>query len=59
VKDGTAIKDGSGTLLTEQEAVLKVCESYFKVLLNPGGNDNNWFLPSSVGGKIEVACVTI
>ena len=37
--------------MTEQEAVLKVWESYFKELLNQEGNDNNLELPSYLEGK--------
>ena len=34
VKGGTVIKDRNGKLLTQQEEVLNVWESYFKELLN-------------------------
>ena len=51
VKGGTVIKDRNGKLVTEQEAVLKVWESYFKELLNQEGNNNNLELPSYVDGK--------
>ena len=40
MKEWMVIKERHGKLLTEQEAVLKVWESYFKELLNEGGNNN-------------------
>ena len=58
VKDGTVIKDRNGKLVTEQEAVLKVWESYFKELLNQEGNNNGLELPSYVDGKVEVTDIT-
>ena len=45
VKDGTVMKDRNGKLVTEQEAVLKVWESYFKELLNQERNNNDLELP--------------
>ena len=54
VKGGTVIKDRNGKLVTEQEAVLKFCESYFKELLNHEGNNNNLQLPLYVEGKVEL-----
>ena len=53
VKGGTMIKDRNGKLVTEQEAVLKVWESYFKELLNQERN-NNLELPLYVEGKVEL-----
>ena len=41
VKHGTVIKDRNGKLVTEQEAVLKFLESYFKELLNQEGIDTD------------------
>ena len=41
VKDGTVINDIDGKLLTEQEAVLKVWESFFKELLNQERHNND------------------
>ena len=41
VKGGTVMKDRNGKLVTEQEAVLKVRESYFKELLNQERNNND------------------
>ena len=52
------IKDRNGKLVTEQEAVLKVWESYFKELLNQGGNNNDLELPSYVEGKVELTDIT-
>ena len=51
VKGGAVIKDRHGKLVTEQEAVLKVWENYFKELLNQEGRNNNLELPSYVEGK--------
>ena len=48
-----AIKDRNGKLVTQQEEVLKVWESYFKELLNKEGNNNDLELPSYVKGKVE------
>ena len=44
--------------MTEQEAVLKVWESYFKELLNQERNNNDLELPSYVEGKMELADIT-
>ena len=52
VKGGTVIKDRNGKLATEQEAVLKVWESYFKELLKEG-NNNDLELASYIQGKVE------
>ena len=41
-KGGTVIKDRNGKLVTEQEAVLKVWESYFKELLNTESGYREW-----------------
>ena len=54
VKGGTVIKDRNGKLVTEQEAVLKVWESYFKALLYQEGNKNDLELPLYVEGKVEL-----
>ena len=58
VKGGTVIKDRNGKLVTEQEAVLKVWESYFKELLNQERNNNDLELPSYVEGKVELTDIT-
>ena len=58
VKGETVIKDGNGKLVTEQEAVLKVWESYFKELLNQEGNNNDLELPSYVQEKMELTNIT-
>ena len=58
VKVGTVIKDRHGKLVTEQEAVLKVWESYFKELLNQERNNNDMELPSYVDGKVELTDIT-
>ena len=58
MKDGTVIKDRNGKLVTEQETVLKVWESYFKDLLSQEGNNNNLELPSYVEGKVEFTEIT-
>ena len=58
VKGGTVIKDRNGKLVTEQEAVLKVWESYFKELLNQDINNNDLKLPSYVEGKVELTNIT-
>ena len=58
VKGGTVIKDRNGKLVTEQEAVLKVWESYFKELLNQDINNNDLKLPSYVEGKVELTTIT-
>ena len=58
VMGGTVIKDRNGKLLTEQEAVLKVWESYFKELLNQERNSNDLELPSYVEGKEELIDIT-
>ena len=52
------IKDRNEKLVTEQEAVLKVTESYFKELLNQEGNNNDLELPLYVEGKVEVTDIT-
>ena len=54
VNGGTVIKDRNWKLVTKQEAVLKVWESYFKELLNQERNNNDLELPSSVEGKVEL-----
>ena len=54
VKGGTVMKDRNGKLVTEQEAVLKVWESYFKELLNQERNNNDLELPSYVERKVEL-----
>ena len=58
VKGGTVMKDRNGKLVTEQEAVLKVWESYFKALLNQERNNNDLELPSYVEGKVELSDIT-
>ena len=58
VKGGTVMKDRNGKLVTEQEAVLKVWESYFKELLNQERNNNDLELPSYVEGKVELTDIT-
>ena len=58
VKGGTVMKDRNGKLVTEQEAVLKVWESYFKELLNQEINNNDLELPSYVEGKVELSDIT-
>ena len=58
VKGGTVIKDRNEKLVTEQEAVLKVWESYFNELLNQEGNNNDLELPSYVEGKVELTDIT-
>ena len=57
-KDATVTKDRNGKLVTEQETVLKVWESYFKDLLSQEGNNNNLELPSYVEGKVEFTDIT-
>ena len=54
VKGGAVIKDTHWKLETEQEAVLKVWESYFKELLNQERNNIDLELPSYVEGKVEL-----
>ena len=51
VEGGTVIKDRNGKLVTEQEAVLKVLESYFKEQLNQEKNNSDLELPLYVEGK--------
>ena len=58
VKGGTVMKDRNGKLVIEQEAVLKVLESYFKELLNQERNNNDLELPSYVEGKVELSDIT-
>ena len=58
VKGGTVMKDRNGKLVTEQEAVLKVWESYFKELLNQERNNNDLELRSYVEGKVELSNIT-
>ena len=58
VKGRTLIKDKNGKLVTEQEAVLKVWESYFKELLKQGGNNNNLELSSYVQKKLDLTDIT-
>ena len=58
VKGGTVMKDRNGKLVTEQEAVLKVWESYFKELLNQERNNNDLELPSYVEEKVELSDIT-
>ena len=58
VKGGTVMKDRNGKLVTEQEAVLKVWESYFKELLNQERNNNDLELPSYVERKVELTDIT-
>ena len=58
VKGGTVMKDRNGKLVTEQEAVLKVWESYFKELLNQDRNNNDLELRSYVEGKVELTDIT-
>ena len=58
VKGGTVIIDRNGKLVTEQEAVLKVRESYSKELLNQEGKHNNLELPSYVEGIVELTDIT-
>ena len=58
VKGGILIKEKYGKLLTEQEAVVKICESYFKELLNREGNNKDMELPSYVDGKLELTDIT-
>ena len=58
VKGGILIKEKNGKLLTEQEAVVKICESYFKELLNWEGNNKHMELPSYVDGKLELTDIT-
>ena len=55
VKGGAVMKDRNGKLVTEQEAMLKVWESYFKELLNQERNNNDLELPSYVEGKVELS----
>ena len=54
VKGGMLIKNKNGKLVTEQEAGLKVWESYSKELLNQEGNNNDLELPRYVDGKAEL-----
>ena len=58
VKGGTVMKDRNGKLVTEQEAALKVWESYFKELLNQERYNNDLELPSYVEGKVELTDIT-
>ena len=58
VKGGTVMKARNGKLVTEQEAVLKVWESYFKELLNQERYNNDLELPSYVEGKVELTDIT-
>ena len=58
VKGGTVMKDRNGKLVTEQEAMLKVWESYFKELLNQERNNYDVELPSYVEGKVELSDIT-
>ena len=58
VKGGTVIKDRNRKLVTEQEAVLKVWEIYFKELLNQERNNKDLELPSYVEGKVELTDIT-
>ena len=58
VKGGMVINDRGGKLVTKQEAVLKIRESYFNELLNQEGNNNDLELPSYVEGKVEVSDIT-
>ena len=58
VKGGTVVKDRNGKLVTEQEAVLKVWESYFKELLNQERNNNDLELPLYVEGTVEFTDIT-
>ena len=58
VKGGTVIKDINGKLVTEQEVVLKVWESYFKELLNQERNNKDLELPSYVERKVELTDIT-
>ena len=58
VKGGIVIKDGNGKLVTQQEEVLKVWESYFKELLNQEGNNNGLELPSYMKEKVELTDIT-
>ena len=44
--------------MTEQEAVLKVWESYFKEVLNQERNNIDLELPSCVEGKVELSDIT-
>ena len=52
------MKDRNGKLVTEQDAVLKVWESYFKELLNQERNNNDLELPSYVEGEMELTDIT-
>ena len=52
------MKDRNGKLVTEQEAVLKVWESYSKELLNQERNNNDLELPPYVEGKVELTDIT-
>ena len=58
VNGGTVMKDRNGKLVTEQEAVLHVWESYFKELLNQERYNNDLELPSYVEGKVELTDIT-
>ena len=58
VKGGAVMKDRIGKLVTEQEAVLKVWECYFKELLNQERNNNDLELPSCIEGKVELTDIT-
>ena len=51
------MKDRNGKLVTEQEAVLKVWESYFKELLNQERNNNDLELQSYLEGKVELTYI--
>ena len=52
------IKDINGKLVTEQEVVLKVWESYSKELLNKEGHNNDEELPMDVEGKEKLTGIT-
>ena len=59
VKGGTVMKERNGKLVTEQEAVLNVWESYFKELLIQERNNNDLELPSYVEGKVKYLILRI
>ena len=52
------MKDRNGKLVTEQEAVLKVWDSYFKELLNQKRNNNDLELQLYVERKVELTDIT-
>ena len=58
VKGGIVIKGKNGKLVTKQEAVVKVCESYFNELLNREGNNNDLDLPSYVDRTFQLIDIT-